>query len=134
MRVTVSKSEVEGKVVIPSSKSQTIRGLVCAALADGERPTVRGIRERLAADWTATPSFRDIVPVIRAWRERHRQGRAVLNVAASYNRLDPEQRAAFRDLVGLRRRPDGERLDDLADTYGRAAEGDRRRLRDHVRG
>ena len=36
MRVTVSKSEVEGKVVIPSSKSQTIRGLVCAALADGE--------------------------------------------------------------------------------------------------
>jgi 3-phosphoshikimate 1-carboxyvinyltransferase len=36
MRVTVSKSEVKGKVVIPSSKSQTIRGLICAALADGE--------------------------------------------------------------------------------------------------
>jgi 3-phosphoshikimate 1-carboxyvinyltransferase len=36
MRVTVSKSELKGRVVIPSSKSQTIRGLMCAALAGGE--------------------------------------------------------------------------------------------------
>ncbi|MGD9143523.1 MAG: 3-phosphoshikimate 1-carboxyvinyltransferase [Dehalococcoidia bacterium] len=36
MQVTVKKSEVKGRVTIPSSKSQTIRGLMCAALADGE--------------------------------------------------------------------------------------------------
>ncbi len=36
MQVTVKKSEVKGKVVVPSSKSQTIRGLMCAALAEGE--------------------------------------------------------------------------------------------------
>jgi len=36
MQVTIKKSEVKGNVSIPSSKSQTIRGLMCAALADGE--------------------------------------------------------------------------------------------------
>jgi 3-phosphoshikimate 1-carboxyvinyltransferase len=35
MKVTVSKSEVKGKVVVPSSKSMTIRALMCAALAKG---------------------------------------------------------------------------------------------------
>ena len=36
MRALVSKSEVKGKVNAPSSKSYTIRGLMCAALAKGE--------------------------------------------------------------------------------------------------
>ncbi len=36
MRASISKSEIRGKVVAPSSKSYTIRGLVCAALAKGE--------------------------------------------------------------------------------------------------
>lgn len=36
MRVTVNKSELKGKVRIPPSKSQTIRGLMCAALTQGE--------------------------------------------------------------------------------------------------
>lgn len=36
MQVTVNKSEVQGKIVVPSSKSQTIRGLMCAALSQGE--------------------------------------------------------------------------------------------------
>jgi 3-phosphoshikimate 1-carboxyvinyltransferase len=36
MRVSLSKSEVKGKVSAPSSKSYTIRGLMCAALARGE--------------------------------------------------------------------------------------------------
>lgn len=36
MQVTISKSEVQGKVKVPSSKSQAIRGLICAALAKGE--------------------------------------------------------------------------------------------------
>jgi 3-phosphoshikimate 1-carboxyvinyltransferase len=36
MRVTISKSEVKGKLRVPPSKSQTIRGLMCAALAVGE--------------------------------------------------------------------------------------------------
>jgi len=36
MRVSVDKSEVKGRVRAPSSKSYTIRGLMCAALAKGE--------------------------------------------------------------------------------------------------
>jgi 3-phosphoshikimate 1-carboxyvinyltransferase len=40
MKITVSKSEVRGKVRVPSSKSQTIRGLMCAALARGESQIV----------------------------------------------------------------------------------------------
>jgi 3-phosphoshikimate 1-carboxyvinyltransferase len=35
MRVTVRKSEAKGKVDVPSSKSLTIRGLMCAALSRG---------------------------------------------------------------------------------------------------
>ncbi len=36
MKVLISKSEIKGKVIAPSSKSYTIRGLMCAALAKGE--------------------------------------------------------------------------------------------------
>jgi 3-phosphoshikimate 1-carboxyvinyltransferase len=36
MKVTVNKSEVKGRVRVPSSKSQTLRGLMCAALSSGE--------------------------------------------------------------------------------------------------
>lgn len=42
MRISIEKSEVNGAVPVPSSKSYTIRGLMCAALAEGgselERP------------------------------------------------------------------------------------------------
>lgn len=36
MKVTISKSRIDGTVTAPSSKSYTIRGLMCAALARGE--------------------------------------------------------------------------------------------------
>jgi len=36
MRASISTSEIAGKVIAPSSKSYTIRGLMCAALAKGE--------------------------------------------------------------------------------------------------
>ncbi len=36
MKVSIYKSEVKGKIQAPSSKSYTIRGLMCAALAKGE--------------------------------------------------------------------------------------------------
>jgi 3-phosphoshikimate 1-carboxyvinyltransferase len=36
MKVSISKSEINGRVTAPSSKSYTIRGLFCAALAKGE--------------------------------------------------------------------------------------------------
>ncbi len=36
MKVSVNKSEVKGRVRAPASKSYTIRGLMCAALAKGE--------------------------------------------------------------------------------------------------
>ena len=36
MKVSISKSEISGQAIAPSSKSYTIRGLFCAALAKGE--------------------------------------------------------------------------------------------------
>ena len=36
MRASIYKSEITGEVVAPSSKSYTIRGLMCAALAEGK--------------------------------------------------------------------------------------------------
>ena len=36
MKVSIDKSEIKGRVRVPSSKSYTIRGLMCAALAKGE--------------------------------------------------------------------------------------------------
>jgi 3-phosphoshikimate 1-carboxyvinyltransferase len=36
MQITLSESELKGSVKVPSSKSQTIRALMCAALARGE--------------------------------------------------------------------------------------------------
>ena len=36
MKALINKSEIRGKVRAPSSKSYTIRGLMCAALAEGE--------------------------------------------------------------------------------------------------
>jgi len=40
MKASISKSDIKGKVTTPSSKSYTIRGLVCAALARGESEIV----------------------------------------------------------------------------------------------
>ena len=36
MKASISKSEINGQVAAPSSKSYTIRALMCAALARGE--------------------------------------------------------------------------------------------------
>ena len=36
MKASIHKSEISGKVIAPSSKSYTIRGLMCAALTRGE--------------------------------------------------------------------------------------------------
>ena len=40
MKALISKSEIKGKVSAPASKSYTIRGLMCAALAEGESEIV----------------------------------------------------------------------------------------------
>ncbi|MFC1931140.1 3-phosphoshikimate 1-carboxyvinyltransferase [Chloroflexota bacterium] len=40
MRVSIDKSEIKGKMSAPPSKSYTIRGLMCAALAEGENEIV----------------------------------------------------------------------------------------------
>ena len=41
MRVTINKSAVKGRVTVPSSKSMTIRALMCAALSKGTSEIVR---------------------------------------------------------------------------------------------
>lgn len=40
MKASVSKSEIKGKVAAPRSKSYTVRGLMCAALAKGESEVI----------------------------------------------------------------------------------------------
>jgi len=40
MKAVIAKSEIKGKVIAPSSKSYTVRGLMCAALARGESEIV----------------------------------------------------------------------------------------------
>ena len=49
MQASISKSEVLGKAAAPSSKSYTIRGLICGALADGKSEII----SPLASDDTA---------------------------------------------------------------------------------
>jgi len=41
MKASISKSEIRGKIIAPSSKSYTIRGLMCAALAKGKSEIIR---------------------------------------------------------------------------------------------
>ncbi len=41
MKVTVERSEIRGRMTAPPSKSYTIRGLMCAALARGESQIIR---------------------------------------------------------------------------------------------
>ena len=41
MRASISKSGISGRVISPSSKSYTIRGLLCAVLARGESEIIR---------------------------------------------------------------------------------------------
>ena len=43
MRVSISKSRISGRITAPSSKSYTIRGLFCAAMARGESEIVRAL-------------------------------------------------------------------------------------------
>ena len=53
MRASISKSDLNGRLMFPSSKSYTIRGLMCAALANGDShvlyPLVSGDTEAAAA-------------------------------------------------------------------------------------
>ncbi|MFC1985981.1 3-phosphoshikimate 1-carboxyvinyltransferase [Chloroflexota bacterium] len=44
MKASIYNSEIKGKVVAPSSKSYTIRGLMCAALAKGESEIIQPLR------------------------------------------------------------------------------------------
>ncbi len=44
MKVTIEKSDIKGRVPAPPSKSYTIRGLMCAALACGESEIINPLR------------------------------------------------------------------------------------------
>ena len=48
MRISIFKSEIKGRVQAPPSKSYTIRGLMCAALAKGRSE----LRQPLSSDDT----------------------------------------------------------------------------------
>ncbi|NLE09601.1 MAG: 3-phosphoshikimate 1-carboxyvinyltransferase, partial [Dehalococcoidales bacterium] len=49
MKISISKSSIRGAVRAPSSKSYTIRALICAALAEGKSE----IRQPLGSEDTA---------------------------------------------------------------------------------
>ena len=53
MKASISKSEICGKAAAPSSKSYTIRGLICAALSEGKSEII----SPLASDDTAAATF-----------------------------------------------------------------------------
>ena len=84
--------------------AKDIRDAAEAILSAGKRPTGRSVRAWLVERDGSAPSYRDIVPVLRAWREKRRASRRVRKLLAAYDALDPEERRAFRDRAGLTKR------------------------------
>ncbi|MCG8408704.1 MAG: DNA-binding protein [Phycisphaerales bacterium] len=72
----------------------------CEALsADGTRPTIRAVYAYLMAEYGKAPSFRDLSPVVRTWRAGRWKSPAVRRAFRAYQKLDAEQKEAFRELV-----------------------------------
>jgi 3-phosphoshikimate 1-carboxyvinyltransferase len=70
MRATISKSEIEGKAAAPPSKSYTLRGLMCAALARGESEIVHPLSsdDTEAATEVLGKIGIQVVPSQKSWR------------------------------------------------------------------
>jgi hypothetical protein len=74
-------------------------------IAQGKRPTGRSVREYLVAKHGAATSYTHIGPLVRAWKSNRSDTDAVMRVCRAYNALDPVQKKAVRDRLGLLRAP-----------------------------
>lgn len=81
-----------------STTKQLILSAVKAIHDAGLRPTVRRVRAHILLKNECAPSFREIQPVLRTWRDRQQASRTVTRLFQSYTSLTPEQRALFRRL------------------------------------
>ena len=65
----------------------------------GYRPSIRSVREELQRRHGTGGSFRDIAPALAAWRAKRRGSDRLSRAVGAWKRLDPEERAAFRDMT-----------------------------------
>jgi len=70
MRASLGKSEIQGKVAAPSSKSYTLRGLMCAALARGGSEIIHPLSsdDTEAATEVLGKIGIQVVPSQKSWR------------------------------------------------------------------
>ena len=79
-----------------------------ALLESGFRVTVRAVWKWLTDHHGSAPSFRDLAPVVEAWKRKHRASPAVAKLVKSYRELDVERQTEFRDRAGLVNNPQRE--------------------------
>ena len=112
---------------------EAIAKAIKAILKTGQRPTVRSVHGWMVQHYETAPSFSDITPMLRSWKNEQRANRSVTKLLATYNHLDAEMRQAFLDLAGLQQRPMSGRLAKLEQLYKGATADDRRRLRREIK-
>lgn len=81
------------------NRNERIRTAIRDLLRAGVRPSVRTVREHLVAKGGAGHSHREIMPIVREWRESASSDPRIAEVAKRYRALDPERRAHARDRI-----------------------------------
>ncbi len=80
-------------------RKERIRTAIRDLLHAGVRPSVRKVREHLLATGSVGHSYREIMPIVREWRESASRDLRVSEIAKRYRALDPERRATVRKLI-----------------------------------
>ena len=81
------------------SADDRVRKAIRELLRAGVRPSVRTIRAHLLASTGVGHSFREIMPIVREWREAASKDPKVAEVAKRYRALDVERRATAREWI-----------------------------------
>ena len=97
MKVSIDKSDVQGKVTVPSSKSMTIRALMCAALAVGERRAAAGERSEVEG---GQGEVAERQAAAARWLEAAAAGAAALGAAAAEQEAVALVERAGRETLG----------------------------------
>lgn len=72
----------------------------CEALvASNTQPTARLVRAEWVRRYGTAPSFTDILPPLRKWLQKRRNGRRVKALVRAYCRLDPVEREAVGSII-----------------------------------
>ena len=80
-------------------RKERIRTAIRDLLHAGVRPSVRKVREHLLATGSVGHSHREIMPIVREWREAASKDPKVAEVAKRYRALDVERRATAREWI-----------------------------------